>query len=301
MDAVGCMQKAHSRAAEWGQPLLIATRRTLGVRQHVAKTCGDTASAAGRHGSTSRSCGARNGGSPSPASRGAGGSRLGAGTPMLQKGVTKSPACCNHLVAGPLPEANARCDVDLGLSISWSSELSKWSLLVWADSLLVMANTADGLLARCRAYEQALGKLVLCVFGEFLGGAAQCVSSPGTATDAVGGRCLGDSGCASTILDPPRPWSATGWRPQPRNGGSGATCWLRRTWQSTPACTTPMRGWLPAPSGDSSSSAEQRRTRWVAGCRRKPEDEWIPYYRRRTATVMRILIFAPSRARGTEH
>lgn len=62
-----------------------------------------------------------------------------------------------------VPEAKARCFAELGIASEWSSDLSDWSVLVWADNLGVMASKADGLAARRRAYERALGQLGLHV------------------------------------------------------------------------------------------------------------------------------------------
>lgn len=91
-----------------------------------------------------------------------------------------------------------------------------------------------------------------------------------------------------------------------RNQGVGEVApflLARRPWRSTSACQhaqqlrdsgrqlslgTPL--WIASTSRhDSHSAAEQRWTPRVAGCRRAPDEEWIPYRRRRSAAVARIL------------
>lgn len=43
-----------------------------------------------------------------------------------------------------MSEDKARCDAELRIAIERSSEVSDWSLLVWADNYFVMASMAEG-------------------------------------------------------------------------------------------------------------------------------------------------------------
>lgn len=68
-----------------------------------------------------------------------------------RQGEARSPMCWNHLVVGPLEKARAEMDREW-LAAERSSEISQWSLLVWADNLFVLSSSWHGLQHRCRAF-----------------------------------------------------------------------------------------------------------------------------------------------------
>lgn len=67
---------------------------------------------------------------------------------------------CKHWGAGRW-RRHASVWTHLGPSVGWSAELSQWGLLLWADKLLVVSDTWEQALARCRAYEERLAGIDL--------------------------------------------------------------------------------------------------------------------------------------------
>lgn len=200
-------------------------------------------------------------------------------------------------MAGPISEAKARCDADYSLAIGLSCELAAWLLLVWADNLLVLASMAEGLPAKCKAYEQALPKPRPTSFRKLIGGAAQSPRPSATVADSIAGRRTGCLGvrldhCGSTktmgahrLEVATKDWGR--WRHLLGAPALAVHTHMHKTYETVVASALWVSPLWAASSclHGTLTSAEQRWTRCVAGCRTTPDEEWIPYYRRKKAAA----------------